>query len=223
MALGGGISACLEDAAYRRLWSGMRKTALFLAAAAVLCGAYLAWPYWALYDLARAVEARDHGAIERQVDFVAVRRVFTDQIIRTYLRLTGRDAQLTPFRRDLIVAVTSTIADPIVAKLASPEALGDLLRTGWPASVLPDSTTGFDGLSVNALGNVWRLFLNSEYGLRDFYLSMPVAKPPEQQFRLQFRLNNWRWILSGVQLPMPVQEAIARELIKEHDSKPSRP
>jgi hypothetical protein len=196
----------------------MRKTAFILATAIVLWDAYSAWPFWGLYELAKSVQARDLAAIAERTDFAAVRNSLTEQILRTHLRLTGREARLSPFRREIIVAVTSTVADPVVAKLVSPAALADLLVTGWPTAVLPHRPAGVDGFAADRLGSVWQLYANAEYRLRDFYVSVPVAKPPEQQFRLRFRLSNWTWKLSGVELPVEIQEALARLVIREQDA-----
>src|SRR5262245_14681561 len=50
------------------------------------------------------------------------------------------------------------IADPIVAKVISPEALSEFLTAGWPATVLPDVPQDAVGISRKTLGNAWHIF-----------------------------------------------------------------
>ena len=116
----------------------MRLTLSTIAAVAVLVVAWAAWPFFALYDLANAVQERDPAAVTRRVNFPAVRQSLTEQIVVTYLHLTGRDARLGQIGRGLAVGAVTSIADPIVARLISAETLIELLNSGWPTSVLPD-------------------------------------------------------------------------------------
>src|SRR6266446_2868842 len=101
----------------------MRWTLRTIAIVVVLLAAYAAWPYFALYDLANAVQKRDVAAVSRRVNFPAVRQSLAEQIVVTYLRLSGRDARLGEVGRGLAVSAVLSIADPIVAKIISAEAL----------------------------------------------------------------------------------------------------
>jgi hypothetical protein len=47
------------------------------------------------------------------------------------------------------------------------------------------------GLSSDALGNVWRAYTNSELGIARFFTTVPVDKQPEESFRLGFCLTDW--------------------------------
>src|SRR5262245_46413760 len=109
-----------------------------IVAIVVLVVAWAAWPFFAVYELAHAVQQRDSAAVAARVHFPSVRQSLTEQIVVTYLQLTGRDARLGQIGRGLAVGAVTSIADPIVAKLISAETLVELLNRGWPASVLPD-------------------------------------------------------------------------------------
>jgi hypothetical protein len=71
----------------------MRTT--IVASAALIAGwlAYAASPYFAVYDLLRIVQERNLAELRARVDFPAVRRSLTAQIVRTYLRITGKTGQ----------------------------------------------------------------------------------------------------------------------------------
>jgi len=103
----------------------------------------------------------------------------------------------------------------MVAKLISPEGLIDLLRQGRPSDILADDPpAALGGLDADSLGNIWRIYLNSELGIGRFFLDVPVDKPPLERLRLQFCLREWTWKLCGIELPEPLQVRLAQELLK---------
>ena len=179
----------------------------------ILWLAYAVWPFFTVYRLADAVQARNVAAVSELVDFPALRRSLTIQIVRTYLRLTGtavRGSILEQFS----LGVGASVADPIVAKLISPEALLELLHNGRLPDVFPDNVPPIEGLSSEALGNVWRVYVNSELGIARFFVAVPVDKPPAGSFRLGFCLTGWRWKLCSAELSEQLQLRLAQEIAK---------
>jgi hypothetical protein len=192
----------------------MRSTIRIGIVLLVLWLAYAVWPFFGMYRLVGTVQARDTATLVERVDFPALRRSLTVQIVRTYLRLSGKAGQPGSIVEQFTIGVASSVADPIVAKLVSPESLVDLLQNGRPSGIVLDGLPSIEGLSAEAMGNVWRLYLNSELGLGRFFISLPVDKPPAQSFRLQFCLTEWTWKLCGVELPEQLQVRLAQEIIK---------
>jgi len=131
--------------------------------------------------------------------------------VRTYARLAGIPAE----RGSLIAGVASAVADPIVARLLTRLALAELVQNGWPKSALGDPPADLRRPNWNALGNVWQLYANSEYGIGEFRVRLPVNEPRERQFRIRLALGGLTWKLSGIDLPQDLQERLARELIKQ--------
>jgi hypothetical protein len=194
----------------------MRLTIGIGAALLVLWLAYAVWPFFGVYRLAGAVQARDIAVLIEQVDFPALRRSLTAQIATTYLRMTGkaRAGQRGSIVEQFTIGVASSVADPIVAKLVSPESLLDLLQNGRPPGVVSDNLPSIEGVGTEALGNAWRLYLNSELGIGRFFIGLPVDKPLADSFRLQFCLTSWTWKLCGVELPEQLQIRLAQEILK---------
>jgi DUF2939 family protein len=190
----------------------MRKLAAAIAILLVVLVGYSAWPFASLYGLARAVEARDVGAVRERVDFPAVRRNLIDQIMQAYLRLSGKTA--SSLAANLAVAVAASIADPLVEKLVTPENLVALLARGWPQEGAGDKPPDIAGLALPPLGGIAQLYRNTEYGTGWARVSVPVDRPAQKQFRLRLRLTGANWVLSGVDLPVELQERLAQELIK---------
>ena len=133
----------------------MRK---MMATVAVLCLVwigYTAWPLYDLFVLIRAMETRDVNAVTRHVYFDAVRVSLTNQVVAAYVRRTG--IKISPLAQS-VVAGALGIADPIVNKLISPEALSELLAVGWPVTVVPDPPPGTVGITRSTIGTIWQIF-----------------------------------------------------------------
>jgi len=133
----------------------------------------------------RAIDARDVTTVARYVNFDRVRASLTEQIASGYIRRSG--VQPGPLAQQAIV-VGLSVADPVIRKLVSPEALSELLAVGWPVAVVPDPPPGTLGLNSDTLGTAWQVFGASRYGLARFEVSAPMALPPANRFRLRFNV-----------------------------------
>src|ERR1700737_2390599 len=111
----------------------------------------MAWPLYELTPLVRAIDARDVSTVARYVNFDRLRASLTEQIASGYLRRSG--VQPGPLAQQAIV-VGLSVADPVIRKLVSPEALSELLAVGWPVAVVPDPPPGILGLSCRRTGKI---------------------------------------------------------------------
>jgi hypothetical protein len=192
----------------------MRRTIVIGTILLLFWLAYSVWPFIAVYRLASAVQARDLTAVKELVDFRALRGSLTMQVIRAYLRMTGKLGRSGSMLEQFAIGVGASVADPIVAKLVSPEALLDLLHNGRPPGIFSDNVPSIQGLSSDALGNIWRAYTNSELGIARFFITVPVDKQPEESFRLGFCLTDWTWKLCSADLPEQLQLRLAQEILK---------
>lgn len=193
------------------LGDALRKTLLTLVVLAPLWICYTAWPLHDISVLLQAVETRDLKTLKQHLYFDSVRRSLSEQIVDAYIRRSG--VQVSPLLRSVPGAALA-IADPVVAKVISPEALSDFLTRGWPAAVLPDVPSGADGISSKTVANVWQVYMASEYGLGRFNVLLPHSVARPQRFGLEFRLLQWRWQLTAITLPENIQNTLADELAK---------
>jgi hypothetical protein len=189
----------------------MRKTILTLVVLGLGWLGYVAWPLYDLHVLVRAFETRDVATVTRYVYFDSVRRSLAEQVVAAYVRRSGM--HVSPLVQGMAGAAFA-IADPIVGKVISPEALSQFLTTGWPVTVVPEVPKDAVGISSKSLGNAWQVFVASEYGLGRFNVSLPQSLSPPRRFGFEFRLLQWRWRLTGLILPESVQNALADELAK---------
>src|SRR5262252_5202246 len=109
----------------------MRKTIATVVVLVVVWIGYTAWPLYDLWVLVRAMENRDVGTVTRLVYFDAVRMSLTQQVVAAYVRRTR--INISPFAQSMAAGVLG-IANPVVQKLISPEALSELLGMALPGS-----------------------------------------------------------------------------------------
>lgn len=192
----------------------MRKTILIVVALVLVWIGLLAWPIYDLAQFTRAIERGDVAAAARHIDFARVRLSLTQQVAETHLQRTGTRAG------PLVHGAVASIADPIVAKLISSEAMAELLRIGWPRATVAAPPHNTVGISTAGLGTAWELFVASEYGIGRYEVTVPVTLPRERAFVLQFRLLQWRWRLTAVRLPEVIRLLLADEIIKATKSQP---
>ena len=179
-----------------------------------------AWPLYDLYALVNAFEKRDVQTVVRHVYFDSVRRSLADQILAAYVQRTG--VQLSP-RLQGMAATALVIAEPVLSKVISPEALSEFLTTGWPMRVVPEVPPGTIGISSKDSVNAWQVFAASEYGFARYSISLPQSVSPTYRFTLTFKLLRWHWELTSITLPESIQNLLADELVKATKAPPRRP
>jgi hypothetical protein len=192
-------------------WVGRIAIALIL-----IWAAYFVSPYVSLYGLATAIDARDVAAIERRVNFRAVRVSVARQLIPAYLAATGRESELKGARGDAVVGIGASIADPLLAQYLSPAALAGFLND--PAFAPGGGAPAGPGrIGMDSVRDAWRLFAGAQTrGFRAVSFAVPVDRPADQQFRLQMRVRGLGWRLVGIELPKPVLQRLVQELIRSN-------
>ena len=189
----------------------LRKTTLALVIVGLLWIGYIAWPLRDLAVLVQAIDAHDVTSVLDHVNFDRVRVSLAEQVAAASARRSG--IQSIPIPQQAIVAGLS-IADPVINKLVSPEALSEFLAAGWPVAIAGKPPPGTIGINRQTLGSAWQIFRASHYGLGRFEVSAPMELAPDNRFRLRFHLLAWRWQLAGVILPEQLQNLIADEVMK---------
>jgi hypothetical protein len=175
----------------------------------ILLAVYIASPMVALHSIASAVEARDAATLTERIEFPAVRRSLTKQIMATYRRLTGKTLPIGAIGRRFAISV----ADPVVARMVTVQALLDLFgrgKAGRGARLHIESAP----FTRNAFTSIWRVWLNSDYLGRDVYFNLPPERSRKDQFAVHLRPIHWRWKIVGIELPEELQERLAQEVIE---------
>lgn len=192
----------------------MRWIISTLVALLVALALFMASPFVALYRLGRAVKAHDTQTIEQRVDIAEVRTNFTRQLIEEYLRSIGKSGALGGVERQVAAQAGATFADPLVARLVTPDVLIDLFDDGWPQQVVSENAPSTPvSIGLNSLGRALRLFALSESrGFRKVIIALPENRPADERFRLQLRLTDGSWRVTTVDLPHTLLQNLVRKL-----------
>jgi hypothetical protein len=193
----------------------MKSFILALAVFVVLLVGYSAWPFFGLHSLATDIETRNATALSEQVDFIRLRRSLAEQIIAAYLQVTGRTKKLGAFEKALAIGIGTSVADPLIAQFVNPENLLVLLRGQTVPTEIGNVSFNLGKLPALSLGSAWAGWLSAEYGLGSFSIGVPVSVAPADQFRIRMQLLQWRWKLTGIDLPEYLRTHFAQELAKK--------
>lgn len=191
----------------------------------------LAWfvftltPFWALYDLARAVQAHDVAYIERHVNFRTLRLSVIRQAAAA-AQARGETGGAEPRERQRVTDALVALAIPIAESLVTPKTVVDLLDDGWPQSIdltppesgkegMPATVPRAPGLQIESLLRLVPFYLSSEMrGFRTVVIPVPPEATRERRFRLRLRLRGWTWRLVDIELPEELRERIAQKLTR---------
>ena len=195
----------------------MRWTLRIAAILAVLLLAYAIWPVVGFFRIASAIEARDAAALGKLVDFRALRKNLTKQVVAAYLELTGKEQKLGLLGKTFAVGVGTSYAEPIIGQLINEQTLIDLLTKGQAGDGIKVPAE-FAPFSANAMKSGWQTWRASEYGLGNYYVYLPPDKPLDKQFKVKLSLTDLQWKLAGIDLPEPMRLELAQQLVKQRSA-----
>ena len=193
----------------------MKRFTLAVLVFTVLLVGYWAWPFVGLRALAAALQAHNAAALSEQVYFARLRNSLAQQIIAAYLRVTGRESKLGAFA-PIASTVGASIVDPLVSQIINPENLIELLRGGTIESELSATSFNIGIFPHFSLSDAWDVWWGSEYGLGRVSIGLPANAEAVEQFRLRMQLLQWRWKITGLDLPQKLRDQLARELAKRY-------
>src|SRR5262245_53158176 len=162
----------------------MRKTIATVVTLVLVWIGYTAWPLYDLWVLVHAMEMHDVGTVTRHVYFDAVRVSLTKQVVAAYVRRTR--INISPFAQSMAAGALG-IANPIVQKLISPEALSELLGIGWPVTVGSDPPPGTVGITERTIGTIWQILKIRDKALPGLELRRHSLCPSRHASVLRFR------------------------------------
>ena len=176
-------------------------------------GVYIVSPYWALRQLATAIETGNVAELERRVNFRALRHSVTRQVA-TELAAADRTGTLSARDAQLAIGAVTAAAEPLVEQMLTGRGLVALLRrapdTGGDADERPPfhaAAPSRDRIAELLSASSWR-------GFRNVYFTLPPGAPREGRYRLQLRLGRLQWRLVSVELPVDMRRRFMRTLVE---------
>ncbi len=205
----------------------MRRWIWTLVILAVLAAAYWTWPFVGAAGLASAAQRGDSAAVIERVDLPALRRSLARQIALAYLEATGKGGKAGSFGRSLMGAAATTVADPYVAELLTPENITAMIGRGKIGTV----KLGDKDVAVNRdlpgfadlLHGDWLSMLTGSYfdGIASFVIPAEVKGAAADNYAVHLRLDGLTWRLSGIDLPASMVDQIARSILARNGGTPA--
>lgn len=185
----------------------MRRLLLLVLVAAL---GYAAWPYWCAYSLAKGAEAGDRAALERYVDWSALRLSVKEEVggalmaAQGPLGALGGAAGLGPSAADLGAALMGQAVDAAL----TPDAVARLIlqskRSGAsggadaaPTLRAPANFGGALPAEFTRENVKWAFFETPTV----FVVHLAPRADREEIVKLRFRMVDFVWKLSDVDLP----------------------
>jgi hypothetical protein len=194
-------------------YTQMKRAFQFFAVVFVLLIAYAAWPLFGLKTIVDAVQSRDVVSLSERIDTAALKKSLVAQIALAYLRVTGKQNGLSPLETRLAIVAATAMAGPQVDAMLQPERLMELLTQGRTDRLGEAAQLGVPELQAPNLHNLYRLIRNTQYSGMTFSVVLPLTADEDSGYRLQLKLEDWTWKLSGIALPPDIQTKIATEII----------
>lgn len=170
-------------------------------------GIFTVSPFVALYDLSKAVEAKDVSRISERVNFNALRVSLARQILGEYLKTQD----LGPLDQQVAAQAGAVTLNPVLEELVTPQALIDLLEDGQLQQIEGKASAAPITFDPGSLRKAWQIFIASEsQGFRAITIPLTPDVPKDRQFRVSMRLSGITWRLIGIDLPSPLRDALIR-------------
>ena len=189
---------------------------------AVIAVGYWGSAFLGAAQLAGAAQRGDAQEVIRRVDLPALRRSLARQIAWAYLKATGRADKMGAFGRSVAGAAATSVADPYIGELLTPENITALLGQGKIARVslggremaVDRQLPGFGGL-LNS--NVVALVTGSYFDtLTSFVIPVQSHSGTDtEDYYVHLRFNGLLWRLSGIDLPPAMVDDMAQSILKQ--------
>jgi hypothetical protein len=201
----------------------MRWLAGGAVALLIIWTAYLVSPYWALVDLAAAIEARSPDRIVERVNFRAIRAALAKQIVAAGAASGAVTSALGSPDSNLAAGSIAVAAEPLLERVVTPEGVAALLR-----DLDPDSTDGMDRAArlrpdAEGLQTALNLVRRSRWrGFRNVYFTLDAGPARPQGARIQLRLSRMKWRLVGIDLTPEARQRLVDDLVRLHRERTKR-
>ncbi|WP_336488181.1 DUF2939 domain-containing protein [Methylobacterium nigriterrae] len=180
--------------------------------------AFTLTPFWALYDLARAVEARDVDYVDRHVNFRTLRLSLVRQTTAAARDAISGDPNLEPRERQTLNDAATALALALAETMVTAKTVVDLLDDGWPETLdvpRPASATPATGLHIGSLSRLVPYYLHSEMrGFRTVVIAVPPEAPRSRQLRIRLRMRGWVWRLVDIEVTEELRAEMAQKLAR---------
>jgi hypothetical protein len=102
-----------------------------ISAVILIALGWIAWPYYALYDFANAIQRGDQVALEHRVAWESVRQGLRDDFSAVVLqRVKNNESATSPLGAGLVALLAPTLINNLIESYVTPLGLATLIRGG---------------------------------------------------------------------------------------------
>jgi hypothetical protein len=120
-----------------------RRINAFAGSIVLLILGWFAWPYYSIYSLASAIRDGDSIALESDINWETVRQGLRADFNAMYLK--SMTDQPNEMARGLGVLLGPTLINQVVEGYVTPQAIGNLIRTGKPTNLPANGSVSREG------------------------------------------------------------------------------
>jgi hypothetical protein len=181
-----------------------------VAGLVVAVGVFAASPFVALHRFAAAVAQRDVPAVAERVNFRLLQASLTRDLARAQVEALGGN-RLGPSERQMALGAAMAVVEPIVARLATAEALIALIEGADQAALHGGPTTPV--VPSWSPGALLRTAAAVETrGFTRVRVPFPAGAPPDARMILELRLARGAWSVVALQFAPQIERRFLREL-----------
>ena len=183
----------------------MKRAVIATLVLLLAAGAYIASPFWTLWRLGRALEARDSWTIVSHLDFPSLRESLSLQL--TAAHLGGPRTGLRIKQTNVEFVLAPKLVDSLVGQLVTPAGVRAALENGWLDRLVaagPAGPSADAGVSAPSAAGVRSAGLLRTWGFSSpprFRISLGNGTDAEHWVTLRLRFSDFRWLVYGIELP----------------------
>ena len=182
----------------------MKRVAIALVLL-LAAGAYVTSPFWTLWRLGRALEARDSWTIVSHIDFPSLRESLSLQLTAAHLGEPRTGLRIK--RTNVEIVLAPQLVNSFVGQLVTPAGVRAALENGWLDKLASAETAGpsaeAGGGAPSAAGapNAGLLRAWAFSSPPRFWISLGRGSEAERWVTLRLRFSGLRWLVYAVELP----------------------
>ena len=181
----------------------MKRVAVATLVSLLAAGAYVASPFWTLWRLGRAIEARDSWTIVSHLDFPRLRESLSLQLTAAHRGEPRTGLRIKQTNVEIVLA--PKLVESFVGQLVTPTGVRAALENGWLDRLVAPAAQPVDaGASAPAPAAVRSAGPLRAWGFSSpprFRISLGRGTEAEHWVTLRLRFSGFRWLVYAVELP----------------------
>ena len=158
---------------------------------------YTASPFFAIYDLKRALESGDAGSLQERIDFPEIRQSLKEQMRASFMQGLAKDEESNALATGLALAFGPALIDGLIDSVVTPAGISNLI---WNAKFPSPRKDGEPLKDTEPDQKSEQKHFNFSYAWFSGPTSFKVISK-DKDLVLRFHLRDFKWKLFNIELP----------------------